>query len=70
MLLVLEDVAVPHVLVATGARTCRHPNGTVHRSNFMITAVTSLGFILTVSFHPSSVDSGPRAGPVYVAVQL
>ena len=33
-------------------------------SNFMMTRVTSPGCILTVSFQPSSVASGGRAGPV------
>ena len=55
VLLVLQDVAVPHVLVpARFAGWQGRSNGTCGRSNFMMTVVTSLGCILTVSFHPSS----------------
>src|SRR5436189_3705195 len=39
-------------------------NGVDGKSNRMTTVVTSPGCILTVSFHPSSVGSGLRAGPV------
>ena len=74
MLLVLEDVAVPHVFVVFLARVeklhVRCPRAGRHverrtagRSNFMITVMTSPGCILTVSFQPSSSGSGPRRMP-------
>ena len=64
MLFMLEDMAVPYILMATGTWEAGTVKGTEGRSNFMMTVATSFGLILTVSFQPSSVGSGPRAGPI------
>ncbi len=56
VLFVLQDVAVPYIFVVALQRSARvlagTVNGTVGRSNFMITRVTSPGFMRTVSFQP------------------
>jgi len=60
---------MPHVFVPVKHRSCSEGAGSGRtepggRSNFMMTVVTSFGFILTVSFQPLSLGSGGRDGPL------
>ena len=68
VLFVLQNVAVPDILVPVpiplpAAMLGLTVKGTLGRSNFMITVVTSPGFIRTVSFQPSSLGSGGVGDP-------
>ena len=63
LLFMLDDVAVPNILVAAVRGLAGTGNGTLGRSKRMIRRVTVPGKYITLSFQPVSFGSAGVAGP-------